>query len=50
MLWAIVFFSLMGLTVKFVPHIPAIQLVFIRSVVSLVIIFYFPLVTVPITD
>lgn len=37
MLIATVFFSFMNVTVKLVPHIPAIEIVFFRSVVSFVI-------------
>ncbi len=39
MLVAVLFFSFMGLMVKFLPDIPATQIVFIRSLVSLVISF-----------
>jgi drug/metabolite transporter (DMT)-like permease len=37
MLVATVFFSLMNISVKLLPHIPAIEIVFFRSIVSLVL-------------
>ena len=39
MLFATLFFSLMNVAVKLLPHIPAVEIVFFRSVVSLIISF-----------
>ncbi|MEM7551738.1 MAG: DMT family transporter [Bacteroidota bacterium] len=41
MLLASFFFSLMQICVKYLPHIPAIEIVFFRSLVSLVISYFF---------
>jgi drug/metabolite transporter (DMT)-like permease len=40
MITASIFFSLMNLLVKFVPHIPALELVFFRCLISLIITLY----------
>src|SRR5210317_2014210 len=37
MLFATLFFSLMNVAVKLLPHIPAVEIVFFRSVVSLIL-------------
>ena len=37
MLFATLFFSMMNVAVKLLPHIPAVEIVFFRSVVSLVL-------------
>ena len=39
MLFAALFFSLMNVAVKLLPHIPAVEIVFFRSVISLIISF-----------
>ena len=37
MIAAIAFFAIMNLMVKMVPHLPAVEIVFFRSVVSLIL-------------